>query len=123
MIETVQEIALSRALKALDAIGAQYAVQYKEQTYGELTVAFRQLPLKLRKDGLPHYRRGATRAHYWPYLEGMKPSDVTAIPYGDFDPRVLVSNVISACIHAWGKGSYIAHRDDAASAVHVLRMF
>lgn len=119
MNDTVQHIALKRALKALDAISAKYAVQYEGQTYGTLSVA---APAKVRKDGRPHYRRGTTRAHYWPYLEAMQPGDVVAIPFADFDPYILARNITAACCHAWGNGQSITQRDDAARVVNVLRI-
>jgi hypothetical protein len=39
MNDTVQHIALTRALKTLDAIGARYAIQYDGETYGTLPIA------------------------------------------------------------------------------------
>lgn len=115
---TMHQAALTRALKTLDAIGAQYAVQYGNQTFGELTVTPKE-----QTPSWPRYRRGLTRAHYGPYLESMQPGETKLIPFGEFDSRVLTSNVSSACIHAWGKGSAVTQRDDAAGGVRVLRLF
>ena len=119
MNDTVQHIALTRALKTLDAIGARYAVQYDGQTYGTLPIA---PPPKIRKDGRPHYKRGTTRAHYWPYLEPLQPGDVAVIPYGDFDPLILARNVTAACCHTWGNQQTITQRDDAQRVINVLRI-
>jgi hypothetical protein len=119
MTDTVQHIALTRALKTLDAIGARYAVQYDGQTYGTLTIAPEP---KAKTRAGPRYARGATRAHYGPYIEPMQPGDVVAIPYGDFDPQTLACNATAACYHLWGKGNTVTKRDDAARVVNILRI-
>jgi hypothetical protein len=119
MTDTLQQIALSRALKTLDAIGAQYAVIYDDETYGTLKLA--PLP-RQRKDGRTPYKRGTTRAHYWPYIENLQPGDETKIPYLDFDSTVLMSNVCAACTHNWGNKTYISQRDDSAQTVNILRI-
>lgn len=119
MNDTVQHIALTRAIRALEAIGALYAIQYDGETYGTLTLA---PPPRERKDGRPHYRRGTTRAHYWPYLEPMQPGDVVAIPFAGFDPVILSRNITAACCHAWGNQQAISQRDDTARVINVLRI-
>jgi hypothetical protein len=119
MNDTVQHIALTRALKALDAIGARYAVQYDGQTYGTLQLAPEPKP---RTRAGARYPRGATRAHFGPYLEPMQPGDVVAIPYGDFEPYALSCNVAAACHNAWGKGNSVTKRDPLARVINVLRI-
>lgn len=119
MTQTIHHTALERALRILDALNAQYAVQYDDQTYGTLALAPQP---KARKDGRPHYRRGMTRAHYWPYLQGMVAGDDVSIPYAGFDAHILSSNISAACVHAWGAQNAIVQRDDAAGVVNVLRI-
>ena len=119
MTETLRTIALSRALKTLDAIGAQYAVIFEGETYGALALA---PPPRLRKDGRPHYKRGKTRAHYWPYIENLQIGEDVAIPWADFDPVVLGSNVSAACTHHWGIQSHVSQRDDNAQTINILRI-
>ena len=119
MIQTIHQTALERALRMLDAIGAQYAIQYDGQTYGALELA---PPPKRRKDGRPHYKRGTTRAHYWPYIKDMAVGDDVSIPYADFDPHILAGNTSAACTHAWGLQSAVVQRDDEARVVNVLRI-
>ena len=119
MTDTVQHIALTRALKTLDAIGARYAVQYDGLTYGTLPIAPEPKP---RTRGAPRYARGVTRAHYWPYLQPMHPGDVAYIPFGEFDPETLAANITAACFHSWGKGNAVTKRDDTQRVVNVLRI-
>lgn len=119
MSESLQQIALSRALRTLDAISAQYAVIYNDETYGALKLA--PLPRK-RKDGRTPYPRGTTRAHYWPYVEHLQPGDEAKIPYAGFDSAVLSSNICAACNHLWGPQSYISQRDETAETINLLRI-
>jgi hypothetical protein len=119
MTNTLQQIALARALKTLDAIGAQYAVIYSAEKYGTLELA---PPPRQRKDGLPQYPRGETYAYYWPIIEHMEPGDVVKVPFGRFDSTVLSSNISATCSHAWGSGSYVTKRDMDAQNVDILRI-
>lgn len=119
MTDNLHEIALTRALKTLDAIGAHYAVIFQGHTYGTLALA---PPPKTRKDGRPHYKRGTTRAHYLPYIENLQIGQTAAVPFNDFDVKVLASNVTAACTHMWGKQSYISQRNDAAGTFDILRI-
>jgi hypothetical protein len=119
MSDTVQHIALTRALKTLDAIGARYAVQYDGLTYGTLTIAPEP---KAKTRAGPRYARGMTRAHYWPHIIHMEPGDVATIPFGEFDPETLAANVSAACFHVWGKGNTVTKRDDAQRVINVLRI-
>ena len=119
MTDTVQHIALTRALKALDAIGARYAVQYDGLTYGTLPIAPEPKP---RTRAGARYPRGMTRAHYWPHIQPMQPGDVATIPFGAFDPETLAANITAACFHSWGKGNAVTKRDDTQRVVNVLRI-
>lgn len=119
MTDNMHEIALTRALKTLDAIGARYAVIFEEQTYGTLALA---PPPKMRKDGRPRYKRGTTRAHYLPYIENLQIGQTAAIPFADFDVKILISNVTAACTHLWGNQSYISRRNNDAGTINILRL-
>ncbi len=117
--EAIRQAAVDRALRMLDAAGAVYAVQFDGNTYGTLPIA----PPPPAKPARPHYKRGLTRAHYLPYLQGMNPGDSAAIPHGGFDLTVLAANVSAATVHLWGAGAAITHRNDTAGTIDVLRVF
>jgi hypothetical protein len=119
MTNTVQQIAFARALKTLDAIGAQYAVIYNDETYGALKLA---PPGRERKDGLPQYKYGETYAYYWPIMQHMQPGDVVKVPFGPFHPTVLSSNISAHCSRTWGSGNYVTKRDMDAQNVDILRI-
>ena len=117
--EAIRQAAVDRALRMLDAAGAVYAVQFDGNTYGTLPIA----PPPPAKPARPRYKRGATRAHYLPYLAPMQPGDSVAIPHGGFDLVVLTGNVSAATVHMWGRGAAMTCRNDTAGTVEVLRLF
>lgn len=119
MTDTLQQIALSRALRTLDAIGAQYAVIYNDETYGVLKLA---PPPRKRKDGFAQYKRGETHRHYWPLVKDLRPGEVAQVPYDIFESAVLIGHICAACTHAWGKGSYVSKRNDETQTVDLLRL-
>jgi hypothetical protein len=114
--ESLQAVAVRKALRILDAAGAVYAVQHEGETYG--TLAVKEPPTYAAR-----YPRGATRAHYTPIIQHMKPGDSVEIPFGRFDPKVLSSNLAAAVCRDWGAGSFTARRNDAKSVIELLRLF
>jgi len=119
MTNTVQQIAFARALKTLDALGAQYAVIYAAEKHGTLELA---PPPRVRKDGLPQYKHGETYAYFWPIMQHMQPGDVVKVPFDRFDSTVLSSNISAHCSRAWGSGNYVTKRDMDAQNVDILRI-
>lgn len=119
MEKTIQDMAFERALRMLDAAGAQYAIVYNGETYGTLELA---PPPKVRRRGPGLYPRGMTRAHFLPHLGELQPGECAKIPYADFDVAILQSNVAAFCSSTWGAGNSMARRFDGAGELHVLRL-
>jgi hypothetical protein len=115
-IESLQAVAVRRALRILDAAGAVYAVQHEGETYGTLIVIDPKQPRAER------YARGETRAHYQPYIDCMAPGDSAEIPFGPFDPTILSSNLTAAVCRVWGAGSFVTRRNSAKRVIQVLRI-
>lgn len=111
--------ALQRAIKLLDAAGAEYGILFNGDVYGSLEVKLPRSPRE-GKDGRTLYPKGETRAYYEPYLVGLAVGDEVAVPYGGYDPRTLASNISSYCVRTWGKGAAITRRNDAEAQVEVL---
>lgn len=118
MTHDLKKEAVRRAMKMLDAAGAQYAIIIDDETFGTLTVA---TPRK-RKNNWVSYPKGETREYYYPYIKDMVAGDIVEIPVGRFDIKTLASNVSAACIHEWGKGSTITNADRSRGIISVLRM-
>lgn len=117
---TIEDVVFARALRMLDTVGAQYAIVYNGQTHGKLELAPPPKPVR-RGPGL--YPPGLLRAHFLPYVADLQPGETAKIPYGDFDPNVLQSNVAAYCSAAWGNKSAMSRRYDRVSELHVLRFF
>ena len=117
MIDDLKREAARRAMKMLDAAGAQYAVILDGETFGTLIV---KEPSK--KTSWVSYPRGVTRAYYHPLISGMVAGDVVEVPSNGFDLKTLASNISASCVHDWGKGSAISTMDREADCVRVLRM-
>ena len=94
--ETIRATTVQRALALLNAAGAEYAVKFDGHQYGTLAIAEPK-----GKTRTARYPRGATRAHYTPYIENLGPGDSVNVPYGEFDPVTLASNVSAAACRLW----------------------
>jgi hypothetical protein len=113
--QNLRQTAVDRAMRMLDAAGAQYAVQFNGETYGALTVK----PEPKRR---PVYERGATRAHYLPYIEHLNVGESVTVPAGPFALSPLASNISAYACHAWGIGSAMVSQDRATGCISVLRI-
>lgn len=113
--------ALSRALKLLDAAGAQYCVIAADgQKYGALEIK-EPAGKKQRHQAHP---RGAFLDHHKPYTKDLKPGDSVVVPYGPFssemDRESLRSSLSGWSCRAWGAGNYITEKTEAG--IEVLRV-
>ena len=115
---TIQDVAFERALRMLDAAGAQYAIVYNDQKYGALELA---PPPKIKRRGIGPYPRGATRAHFLPHIGALQPGECAKIPYANFDAAVLQSNIAAFCSTNWGPRSALVRKFDDVGELHVLR--
>ena len=114
---SVNEIALDRALKLLDAAGVQYAViGFNGTKYGTLEIAPPKKKRALR------YAYGEFRDYFMPYLRDIKPGDSVKIPFGKYEVEELRGPVSSWCTNNWGKGNTITSIDRKAGHVEVLRV-
>ena len=111
--------ALQRAIRLLDAAGAEYGILFNGNVYGNLPV---KLP-RQSKTGRTIYPRGETKSYYEPYLVGMAAGDEVHVPYSTYDPATLASNVSAYCCRQWGKGAAITRRNDEEEQIEVLRVY
>lgn len=116
---SVNQIALDRALKLLDAAGVQYAVIGLDGVkHGALEVA----QPKAKKRRPLRYAYGEFRDYFMPYLRGMKPGDSVKIPFGKYEAEELRGPLSSWCTNNWGNGNTITSIDRKAGHVEVLRV-
>jgi hypothetical protein len=112
----MEQVALTKALNMLNAIGAEYAIRLGDQTYGALEIA----PPRKNRPSL--YPRGATHRYFWPLLCDMQPSELRHVPLGDFDGVILASNISSACVRNFGAGNTLTSLEREKDRVAVLRV-
>jgi hypothetical protein len=118
--ERIITVTIDRALKMLDACGAQYKVILSDGTeYGTLEVVDPKPQRHRRTRGDRPY--GALGAHVKPYLQhNTKPGDVLSIPFGEFEPSHVRGAVAAYLSSMWGRGTYTTAT--APNAVEVLRL-
>lgn len=111
----IHKVVVDKAIKMLDAAGATYAIQYNGELYGTLEV--KQPPKRKRV-----YAIGQTRAHYLPFIENVKVGGAAEVPYGDFDVKILSSNISAYCCTTWGTGCAMTARNDETKCIEVIRL-
>ena len=116
MAHEVQNTAFNRALKLLDAAGAEYAIKFDGEVHGTLTLA----PERKGKPSL--YRRGETHSYFWPLVKDIQVGEVREVPLDRFDGPTLSSNISSACVRTFGVGCSIVSLQKAKGVVAVLRI-
>jgi len=118
MIE-IQEKALRRAIKLMEALGdeVRFAVQFGEEVFGNATLT---APRAAKSRGRL-YAVGETRAYYLPFIENLGVGEAAEIPFDRFDPTTLALNVSSACLDLFGSGNYCTHKNMKSGKVEVLR--
>lgn len=113
---TLQDKAISTALRMLDNLGCKYGVITPAgETFGTLKVK-PQVKRQKRSD----YVYGEVLQYARPLLEQIEPGEVQYIPYGNYDSRVFCSSVSSWCTRAWGKKSYTY--ESAEGGINMLRV-
>lgn len=92
--------ALEQAIKTLDALGLNYAVEgFNGEILGNLEVAKK----KTKADYAP---KGTYKNVILPHIATMTVGDVAVIPAGAFDISTFQSRVAATANHLWGSGSY-----------------
>lgn len=109
--EAMQMIALRRALKVLDSVGAEYAVRFGGQTYGDLPTGGRNVP------------HGAIRQRIREVLADVKPGESRCISLDGADLFQLRNNTTAFCNKMWGPGATVVRSNpDDDDSVSVLRI-
>jgi hypothetical protein len=116
----VEQKTLAKALTLLEALKVKYCVIDSDQTsHGNLKVA--EAPKKLKKRQPSPYRRGERSEYITKHLKGMEVGDVKVVPFGDYLPEMLQSNVSSWCCNRFGVGGAKVTANKEAKRIEVLR--
>ena len=93
--------ALTNAIKLLNAIGVEYAIQDHDGTVhgnGVLQTKPKRQPRK--------YAYGALSTHVRPYLDACGVNQTVSIPVGQFEPHYVYSAASSQASKEWGNGCH-----------------
>jgi hypothetical protein len=113
----VQQIALDRALKSLDVLGAQYRVILPDgSSYGTLEV------MPERKRAARSFEYGEITAYFLSQVESMQPGDCISISGDKFGPEQVRKTISAWAARHWGPGSVITSVTREANIVEVLRV-
>ena len=111
----VKQIAVERAIKMLDAVGAKYAILLIDGTkLGTLQVADPKV-LPLRRSNV---NKGVT-AFVSTYMKPLANGQTATVPLGNFDIDVIQRAVAAQAGVLWGRGNFVTHK--VADGVEVLR--
>lgn len=115
-IVDVRTIAIQKAMRFLDSVGAQYKIIAADGSeYGDLIV------VKAAKRKLV-YPLGAVRNYYKPMIENMKIGDVVSVPIGEYGFVRIQNGIGSFAGNHWGNSSVITRQDLENNCVEVLRV-
>ena len=116
---SVNQIALDRALKLLDAAGVQYAViDFDGVKHGALEVG----QPKTKKKKVFMHQHGEFRDYFMPYLQNLTAGSAVKVPPGKYQLEELRGPLSSWCSTNWGKGSTITSIDRKSNLIEVLRV-
>lgn len=114
----VQQLALDRALKTLDALGAQYKIIMPDGSeHGVLTVTAAHRTRNMK------YKFGERGEYLATFMDKMQPGDVAVIPLGQYDLESLRSCASARAVGHWGKGSATVASDAKKQEIQVLRIY
>jgi len=107
----IETVTFERAVKMLDALGAQYHIQYGDKVIGK--------PLHQKTARTFKYKHGEIKRYVLPYLIDLPVGGVAQIPVGSFDLDSIQSAACRLSVDLFGKSQSLSHRN--GDCVEVLR--
>lgn len=117
-LSSLQRQLLTKATTVLAGMGCSYTITLpggEVLTHGVVVPEKPDKPKRQRT-----YPYGAVRNHVRPYVDNLKLGDSVLIPFGDFDPGILQSNVSGHLSNKLGNGTYMTTLRYDLNAVEVL---
>lgn len=98
---SLHEKALTNAIKLLNAIGVEYAIQdHDGSMHGNGVLHTKQ------KKASPKYPYGTLAKHIRPYIDACRVNQTVTIPIGHFDLLHVYGSASSAASKHWGNGCH-----------------
>jgi hypothetical protein len=116
-MESIQTVALKRAINTLTALNCQFAVITPEgEKFGELEVEASTKPRKNK------HKQGELKSYVETFLAPVQVGKDFSVPCGDYDMETTVRSVSNWFYKTYGAGSYRYQTDKYANAVHGIRI-
>ena len=119
----IQRTALTKAMKLLNSIGAEYAIIVGEEKHGTLEVLMKkQKAIKGKKAFSQLYGRSVLRDYVRPYIDPLKVGDVAQIPPGQFMREAIAAAAASYAHQVFGRGGHTGRQDHENNVYELLRL-
>lgn len=119
----IQRITLTKAMKLLNSIGAEYAIIVDEEKHGTLEVVTnKQQPKKKSKAFASKYGRNFLRNYVRPYVDRLNVGDVSYIPAGLYELEAVAATAASYAHEIFGKGGHTGRKDKENNIFEIMRL-
>ncbi len=119
----IQRNILTKAIKLLNSIGAEYAILTGEEKYGTLEIVNKKQKTKNKSRSYsPKYGRGTLRDYVRPYIQSLKVGDVACIPVGGFDLNAVSYAAASYAHQEFGRGGHTGRTDTEKQVYEIMRL-
>ena len=117
----IQKATLSKAMKLLNSIGAEYAIVVGEETHGTLELAKKPRPIG-KNSVVKKYGKGTVLNYIKPYIDNLKPGDVAQIPVAEFDMHSIGSTASGHAHRIFGFGNYTGMQNKEKNMYELMRL-
>jgi hypothetical protein len=119
----IQRTTLTKAIKLLNSIGAEYAIIVGEEKHGALEVVTKKQKTTHGKKAFSHlYGRNVLRDYVKPYIDPLKVGDVARIPPGQFMREAIAASAASYAHQLFGRGGHTGRQDHENNVYELLRL-
>jgi hypothetical protein len=118
----IQRTTLTKAIKLLNSIGAEYAIIVGEEKHGTLEVVMKKKATQGKKAFSHLYGRNVLREYVKPYIDPMKVGDVVKIPPGQFMREAVAASAASYAHQVFGRGGHTGRQDHENNVYELLRL-
>lgn len=113
--ESLQLVAIRKAVRILESVGAKFHVQYGDVTFGQ--------PVKPERTRILRRAPGTIQAIYLPHVQDMEAGDVAKFAVPEDYTLEEVRGPLSAWASiTWGKGNQLSRIVKDEHAIEIMRL-
>ena len=111
----IQNVALDRAIKLLEALKLEYAIKnFDGKILGNLEIK--------KKEKIPKYKRGSASQYVRPFLQNLQIGEIVTVPCGQFDKQTVAQACSSMAYSMWGKGGATQTCRNGNNSIELIRV-